>query len=45
VPIHPDGYAAFDATIMVHDGERLPLTAQFRLHCFSAADDERLGGG
>ena len=41
-PAHPDSYATFDATIMVHDWEQHPLTAPYRLHRFSLADFDRM---
>jgi hypothetical protein len=37
-PIHPDAYAVFDPTIMVHDWYELPLTEAYRLHRFSIAE-------
>jgi hypothetical protein len=41
-PAHPDGYAMFDATIMVHDWEQFPLTAPYRLHRFSIGEFDRM---
>jgi hypothetical protein len=41
-PIHPEAYATFDATIMVHDWEHLPLTAPWLLHRFSIEDYGRM---
>jgi hypothetical protein len=41
-PGHREGHATFDATIMVHDWERLPLTAPFPLHRFSVAEFDRM---
>ena len=34
-PFHPEAYATFDPTLMVHDWETLPLTRPYRLHRFS----------
>lgn len=41
-PVHPDGSATFDGTLMVHDWERLPLTAPFPLHRFSIEEFGRM---
>lgn len=41
-PSHPEAYATFDATLMVHDWERLPLTAPYALHRFSVEEYRRL---
>jgi hypothetical protein len=41
-PAHPDGYATFDATLMVHDWEQLPVTAPYRLHRFTIGEFDRM---
>ena len=41
-PIHPDAYAVFDPTIMVHEWEQLPFTEGYRLHRFSVEDYQRM---
>jgi Uma2 family endonuclease len=41
-PVHPEAYAVFDPTLMVHDWEAHPLTEPCRLHRFSAVEYQRL---
>ena len=41
-PAHPEAYATFDPTLMVHDWAALPLTAPFPLHRFSIAEYHRM---
>src|SRR5262245_35171837 len=41
-PNHPDGYATFDPTIMVHDWEHLPLTEPWPIHRFSLSEFDRM---
>ena len=40
--IHPEAYALFDPTLMIHEWERFPLTAPYRLHRFSIEEYRRL---
>jgi hypothetical protein len=42
-PIHPDSYAVFDRSIMVHEWETLPHSEPFPLHRFSIDEYRRLG--
>ena len=41
-PAHPESYATFDPTLMVHDWENSPLTEPLPLHRFSIAEYHRL---
>jgi Uma2 family endonuclease len=41
-PAHPEAYATFDPTLMVHDWAVFPLTAPLPLHRFSIAEYRRL---
>jgi hypothetical protein len=41
-PIHPEAYAVFDPSIMVHEWDALPLSEPYPLHRFSVEEYGRL---
>ena len=41
-PIHPEAYAVFDPSIMVHEWDALPLSEPYPLHRFSTEEYSRL---